>query len=335
MKAISELAPILQSAKRIVITTHQNPDADAFGSSLGLYHFLVQLGHQVTVVSSTFYTNSLAWMPGTAGILIYEKEPNVVEKVLAESDILFCLDFNIHTRTASLSNVIKDYAGIKVVIDHHLFPDEVYFDYGISIPSKSSTCEMIYDYILAENGLMYMNKNIADCLYAGVMTDTGGFRYSCTTASTHRMTAALLEYGAVPAIIAENIYDTFEEKRLRLLGHVFSNRLQIIPQYHASLIYLNKADMLQYSVGQGDTEGIVNYPLSISGVQFSAFMTEKEDGIRISFRSKGSIDVNLFARTYFNGGGHHNAAGGKSDLSMNETLDAFHAALVLFSKQSN
>jgi bifunctional oligoribonuclease and PAP phosphatase NrnA len=334
MKSILALQPYLQSPKNIVITTHQNPDADAFGSSLGLLHYLQQKGHTVQVVSSTFYTNSLAWMPGVSDIIIYEKDAAAVEKILADSDILFCLDFNVHTRTASLSKVLETYGGIKVVIDHHLYPDEDYFDYGISLPAKSSTCEMIYDYIVADNGLQYMNKNIAECLYAGVMTDTGGFRYSSTSASTHIMTAALLDNGAVPNTIAENIYDTFEEKRLRLLGHIFSNRLSIMKEYNAALIYLDKEDMEKFNVGQGDTEGIVNYPLSINGINFSAFMSEKEDGIRISFRSKGKVDVNHFSRTYFNGGGHHNASGGKSNMPMPETLQYFQESLRQFTKDS-
>jgi phosphoesterase RecJ-like protein len=332
MKPISQLAPLLNSPKKIVITTHQNPDADAFGSSLGLYHYLVQKGHQVTVVSSTFYTNFLQWMPGTSHILIFEKDEAAVRKVLKDSDMLFCLDFNIYTRTASLSSDLKDYNGTKVIIDHHLFPDSDYFDFGISIPAKSSTCEMVYDYIIADDGENLLNKTIAECLYAGVMTDTGGFRFSCTGPDTHRMTAHLLELGAVPNQIAESIFDNYEEKRLRLLGHIFSNRLEIFMDKKAALIYLDAQDMQQYNVGQGDTEGIVNYPLSINGINFSTFMSQKENEIRISFRSKGNVDVNLFARTYFSGGGHANAAGGKSTLPMKETIEAYHLALQEFLK---
>jgi bifunctional oligoribonuclease and PAP phosphatase NrnA len=333
MKPIQLLQSELNSPKNIVITTHQNPDADAFGSSLGLYHYLIQKGHKITVVSSTFYTNALAWMQGTDDILVLEKDEKAVIDCLQNSDLLFCLDFNVYTRTAGLANIIKDYQGIKVLIDHHLYPDEPYFDFGISLPEKSSTCEMIYDYILMDNGKHLINKTIADCLYAGVMTDTGGFRYSCTSASTHRMTADLLELGVVPNTIAENIYDHFEEKRLRLLGHIFSNRLHVIKDYQASLIYLDATDMDNFTVGQGDTEGIVNYPLSINGVNFSTFMSQKENEIRMSFRSKGNIDVNLFARTYFEGGGHANAAGGKSKLPMKQTIEAYHLALREFSKQ--
>jgi bifunctional oligoribonuclease and PAP phosphatase NrnA len=330
MKPIAELDSLLSTPQKIVITTHQNPDADAFGSSLGLMHYLQAKGHQVTVVSSTYYTNFLKWMPGCDSILIYEKEAHAVKQALHNSTILFCLDFNVYTRTATLANEIKDYAGTKVIIDHHLYPDEAYFDYGISLPSKSSTCEMVYDYIASQQGTNLINKNISECLYAGVMTDTGGFRYYNTSADTHRMTAHLLEKGAVPSQIAENIFDTYEEKRLRLLGHLFSNRLEIIKDKNAALIYVSAQDAEQFAVGQGDTEGIVNYPLSISGINFSTLMTQKENEIRISFRSKGDVNVNEFARTYFNGGGHHNAAGGKSDADLAQTIAAFHVALQKF-----
>jgi bifunctional oligoribonuclease and PAP phosphatase NrnA len=330
MKNLAELESILSVPKNIVITTHQNPDADAFGSSLGLYHYLQKKGHQVTVVSGTYYTNFLKWMPGCSSILIYEKEANAVQDILQKSDILFCLDFNIYTRTASLAAELKNYTGIKVIIDHHLFPDEAYFDYGVSIPEKSSTCEMVFDYIVQNKDINLIDKNIAECLYAGVMTDTGGFRYYNTSADTHRMTAMLLEKGAVPNQIAENIFDNYEEKRLRLLGHLFSNRLEIIKEKNTALIYISAEDAATFSVGQGDAEGIVNYPLSLANVKFSVLMTEKENEIRISFRSKGEVNVNEFARKYFNGGGHHNAAGGKSNDNLQQTIEAFHVALHKF-----
>ncbi len=323
MQTLQTLQPILQSPKRIVITTHQNPDADALGSSLGLYHAFMQQNHEVTVVSSTFFPNFLKWMPGAENIIIFENDASAVKKVLEEADVLFCLDFNVISRTATLAEELKTFEGTKVLIDHHLFPDKEYFTYGLSNAKKSSTCEMIFDYLQEFLPTVKMNKTIAECLYSGVMTDTGGFRFSCTAPSTHRMVASLMEAGAIPHEIANQIFDNYEEKRLRLLGHLLSNCLKIYPQQQTALIYINKEDAQKYEVGQGDGEGIVNYPLSLQNVQFAAMFTEKDNEIRISFRSKNKVDVNTFARTYFNGGGHLNASGGKSILSLADTIAQF------------
>jgi bifunctional oligoribonuclease and PAP phosphatase NrnA len=327
MKPLSEVCELLSAPQQIVITTHQNPDADALGSSLGLAHFLRNRGHQVIIISSTDFPPFLAWMNGASDIVIYEQEADKVRSILAASTMLWCLDFNIITRTKNLATELQNYPGTKVIIDHHLQPDSAYFDYGISQPEKSSTCEMIYDYIISENGLAEINQSMAECLYAGCMTDTGSFRFSGTSSDTHRMVANLLDKGVVPHLLHSQIFDTFPERRLKLLGHILCNCLSFFPEQNAALISLSNADSKQYLVQQGDTEGMVNYPLGVAGIQMSTFMHDKDGEIRISFRSKGDLDVNEFARKYFNGGGHKNAAGGKSDLPLAETITLFKQSL--------
>lgn len=327
MEPLLSVNKLLLTPKKIVITTHQNPDADALGSSLGLSQFLQSRGHQVIVISSTTFPHFLDWMQGASDILIYEKNPVAVQQALANSDMLWCLDFNVISRTKNLAAEIADYQGVKVIIDHHLQPDTAYFDFGLSLPAKSSTCEMIHDYIIASNGKTEMTKSIGECLYAGCMTDTGSFRFSCTSADTHRMIAQLLETGVVPSEVHANIFDTSPERRLRLLGHILTNRLTFYPQQNAALIALEVADNTNFKIEQGDTEGMVNFPLSVQNVTFAVFMNDKDGEIRMSFRSKGDIDVNEFARTYFDGGGHKNAAGGRSLLTLRETILKFEKAL--------
>jgi bifunctional oligoribonuclease and PAP phosphatase NrnA len=333
MKPLSEINSLLNNAQNIVITTHQNPDADALGSSLGLQQYLQMLGHTVTVISSTDFPDFLSWMKGAGDILIFEKQADETLAALHASSILFCLDFNIHSRTKNLSPHLQAFKGTKVLIDHHMQPDEDFFDYGISTPGKSSTCEMIYDFIFASNDVYKINKSIAECLYAGTMTDTGSFRYEGTTAQTHSMVADLIKAGVVPNTVHQNIFDTYPERRLRLLGHILCNNLQVFNDQNAALMTLNLAEMDTFDVQNGDTEGIVNYPLSIGNVNFSTFITEKgKDDIRMSFRSKGSIDVNAFARTYFSGGGHLNAAGGKGLETLDATVSRYLEALKEFFK---
>ncbi len=336
MQPISKLNNQLQEPKRIVITTHQNPDADALGSSLGLQMYLQQLGHTVTVVSATSFPGFLNWMQGANKIVLYENHPKDVENILANSDILFCLDFNIITRTFNLAPVLEKYKGIKVIMDHHLQPDEAYFDYGISTPGKSSTCEMVYDYIAEQNNVNLITAPIASCLYAGTMTDTGGFRFDGTTEHTHSMISMLVNKGAHPNTIATAVFDNYNINRLQLLGHLLNNNLKFYPKYNAAVIYLTEVEAAKFNVNQGDTEGIVNYPLNIKDISFSTFIHQKNGEVRMSFRSKGDVNVNLFARTYFSGGGHKNASGGRSSLNIPETIVEIEKGLAqFFGQQKN
>jgi bifunctional oligoribonuclease and PAP phosphatase NrnA len=329
MQDLPHITNLLGSPQSICITTHQNPDADALGSSLALAAYLTQYGHTVTILSSTAFPDNLAWMQGSASILILEnnQQKNQVIEALNNSTILFCLDFNVPSRTKGLTPYLQSYNGIKVIIDHHEQPALDFFNYGISNPQSSSTCQMIYEYIVTNNDGDKITQAMAECIYAGTMTDTGSFRFSSTQASTHIMVADLLGKGVVPNYVHQQIFDVFPERRLRLLGKILTSNLTIIADKKVAYITLSKEDNQAYNVQMGDTEGFVNYPFGIQGIDMCAFINEKDDELRMSFRSKGDVDVNEFARTYFNGGGHKNAAGGRGTHNLETTVNDFLTAL--------
>lgn len=326
MKSIEDIRPLLDTPKKIVITHHYNPDADALGSTLALYHYLQAKGHSCTVISPNSMPDFILWMPASNKVVIYDQQANFANELIERADMLFCLDFNQYHRTKVMTNALENYKGITVMIDHHLFPDEN-FQYGISDTSKSSTCEMVYDFITLCGDNEMISKSIAQCIYAGTMTDTGSFKYACTTASTHRMVADLIEKGLEPTSIHTAVFDNYQENRLRFLGYVLSEKMILFPEFHTALIPISKDDLNKYHINTGDTEGIVNFPLSLKNIIFSTFISERDSEIRMSFRSKGSLNVNEFARTYFSGGGHANAAGGKSEESLSDTIEKFKNAI--------
>ena len=326
MLPIQDAFGLLQTPRRIFLTTHHKPDGDAIGSMLGMQHYLNLRGHRAIAVSPGDVPGFLEWMPGTVSMLNYEAQPEESLKALADAELIICLDFNDFSRTKHLEPHLKAATQTKILIDHHLFPADVW-DYGWSIPAKSSTCEMVYDFILAHGGQEYLNLDIAACLYTGVMTDTGCFRFPVTTGAVHKMIGALLDLGLDHSRIHEEIYDSWSENRMRFLGYVLIERMEIFRKYDSALIYLSRKDMNLFSVQNGDTEGLVNYPLSINGIRFSTLITERGDEIKLSFRSKGNFDVNTFARHYFDGGGHYNAAGGRSKTGMQETIEYFKRIL--------
>jgi len=311
----------------VAITTHQKPDPDAMGSSLGLYHFLRSFGHQVTVISPTNWASWLNWMPGTDKVIDFEASPDKAEEALKNAEWLFCLDFNIFSRTKNLAPKLYEVRCTRILIDHHQQPDADNFEYGASDTSKSSTCEMIYDFIVGSGHRDRINNTIAECLYAGVMADTGSFRFASTHAGVHRMVAELKDKGLDHAKVHENIYDNFLENRLRFLGHVLMNRMELYYEYNTALIAISKKDLLRFQIKTGDTEGLVNYPLSIQGIKLAALVIDRDEERKWSFRSKGGFDVNSFARKYFNGGGHFNAAGGRSPDSLETTVQKFLEAM--------
>jgi phosphoesterase RecJ-like protein len=334
MQSISLIYPEFKSNHRnIVVTMHQKPDPDAMGSSLGLAHFLRQFGHNVNVIAPTNWGDYINWMPGIDGVLDYEASKEKADQLIDVADWIFCLDFNIFHRTRYMAEKLSNASAIKILIDHHQNPDTDSFDYGISLTIKSSTSEMIYDLIVDSGNENCINTTIAECLYAGAMSDTGSFRFPSTTASVHLMVAALKSTGFNHTVIHENVYENQHETRLRFLGFVLSSRMEVLYEYNTAIIAISKADILKFNIRTGDTEGLVNFPLSIKGIKFSAMLIDRDEERKWSFRSKGSFDVNTFAKTYFQGGGHFNAAGGRSADSVEENVKQFKNILKTFASQ--
>jgi len=333
MQAIEQFYPILNQPFKAVITAHQKPDGDAMGSTLGLYHFLKQLGHEVTVISPTNWAQFLDWMPGVDQVIDFEANKNEASQIVANADYVFCLDFNILHRTKHLEPIIRDSKALKILIDHHQQPDTPSFAYGISDVKMSSTCEMVYDFIVQSGHSNLINLDIATCLYTGLMTDTGSFRFPSTTASVHKIVAHLKELGLQHAKIHENIYDNSTEGRLKFMGNAFLNRITVLPEFKTAIMAIPKTDIYKFELKTGDTEGLVNYLLSIEGIKFAAIVIDREEERKWSFRSKGNFDVNIFARTHFEGGGHANAAGGRSSKSVDETLNDFKTIIENYKSQ--
>lgn len=326
MRPIQDAFPLLQSPKKIFITTHHKPDGDAIGSMLGLYHYLTKKGHAVTAVSPGEIPQFLEWMPGVAEMLNFEATPKLALTALEQAELVFCVDFNNFSRTKHLEEGLTAAKQSKILIDHHMFPAPVW-DYGISVPDKSSTCEMVYDFILLCGDSHLLDINICECLYTGVMTDTGSFRFPIASAAVHTMIAHFKQIGLQHSQIHEHINDSWSINRMRFLGYVLAEKMEIFPEYHAGLIAISRKDMGSFSIQSGDTEGLVNYPLSIMNIRFATLITERNDEVKLSFRSKGDFDVNQFARLYFDGGGHFNASGGRTKTSFRETIVYFKKIL--------
>ncbi|MDO5615168.1 MAG: bifunctional oligoribonuclease/PAP phosphatase NrnA [Cruoricaptor ignavus] len=320
---LSDITQLLSPEKKIVIITHYNPDGDAIGSSLGLKHFLKARGLQPEVIVPNDFPKFLKWMPEAKKITIADYKRKKAAELISEADIIFILDFNASHRAGNLvGSRIDEAKGVKILIDHHQQPDA--FDYVYSDTNIPATCQMVYHFIEAMGGESLVNLDIAQCLYTGIMTDTGGFRFRSTSATTHRIVANLIEHGADPATITSNTWDTNTISRLHLLSLVLG-RMEVVKNGEVAILYLKRHELQEFGFEKGDTEGFVNYGLSLAGVKVSGFFMEDlyEDFIKISFRSKDTADVNQFARKYFNGGGHINAAGGKYFKNIAETIEDF------------
>jgi bifunctional oligoribonuclease and PAP phosphatase NrnA len=328
MKPVNEAYSLLvnQPGKTGIIM-HQKPDADAMGSTLGLAQFLQQLGHETLVVSPTNWAHYLNWMPGADNVVDYDKNPAKIEGLLAECSLIFCLDFNHFGRTRKMQPFLTALPVTKILIDHHQEPQVEMFAYGTSNTGKSSTCEMVYDLIVNMGMAEKITPEIAQCLYAGVMTDTGSFRFPSTTASVHAMVSQLMQTGFNHAAVHDELFDNYYENRLRFIGHVLSNCMEVFYEYNTVLISIPYTDLVKYDIKTGDTEGVVNLPQSISGIKLVTIIIDRGDEIKLSFRSKGNVDVNTFARTYFNGGGHFHASGGNSRVSLADTVKHFIKAM--------
>lgn len=306
---------------------HQKPDPDAMGSALGLYHVLIQMGHWVTVISPTNWADFMDWMPGAEKVLDYERFTEAADLALENAQIIFCLDFNTLSRTKRMAGKLAEVNAMRVLIDHHQMPETTSFHFGISDVSKSSTCEMIYDFIIDSGLSDKINEPFMQCIYAGVMTDTGSFRFPSTTPGVHRLVADLMERGLRQSVIHEQIFDHYLENRLRFFGFIFMHRMEVFYDHNTVLITASQADLQRFDIRTGDTEGLVNFPLSIRGIKMAVLIFDRGEEVKLSFRSKGDFDVNNFARKYFNGGGHKNASGAGSKLSLDETVEVFIRAM--------
>lgn len=320
---ISEIQKLLIPENKIVIITHYNPDGDAIGSSLGLKHFLKQKGLDAEVIVPNDFPKFLKWMPESKRIIIADYKRKQAGEAIYHADVIFILDFNASHRSGNLVGPwIEKAKAKKILIDHHQQPDQ--FDFVYSDVTIPATSQMVYHFIQQLNEEEKVNKDIAECLYTGIMTDTGGFRFRSTSATTHRIVADLIEKGAEPSMITSNTLDTNTVSRLHLLSLILG-RIELVKDGKVAILWLKRDELKEFGFQKGDTEGFVNYGLSIMGTQVSAFFMEDlyEDFIKISFRSKDQVDVNQFSRKYFNGGGHINAAGGKYLKSIEETIEYF------------
>ena len=327
---LEQLKQWLDKPTTVVIIPHKNPDGDAMGSCLAWQGMLNQLGHSTSVIAPNDYPTFLHWLPGHDGVLIYENDQELADKLIAGADMVFTLDFNTLKRIDQMGARVAESAAKKVMIDHHQEPDD-YADIMFSNPAIGSTCEFVFQIIDAMGLAKHINQNIASCLYTGIVTDTGSFRFPSVTSATHRAVATLIDAGANHSEIHEKIKDNARPDRLKLLGIALKNMV-FISEYKTAYITISQDELDACNYQKGDTEGFVNYGLSVAGIEMAVLMTEsiKEEMIKISFRSKGDLAVNLFAKTYFEGGGHINAAGGKSDKSLRETEAYFLKSLAAF-----
>ena len=323
---------LLKKSNNIVIVTHYNPDGDAMGSSLALYNYLIKTKKNVTVITPNEYPEFLHWLSGNKKVVQYSKQSKKATSLIQKSDLIFTLDFNNYSRLEGLGEVLKLATAKKILIDHHQQPDDYATLYYHDV-AACSTCELVYEFICGLGGKQLIDKTIAACLYTGIMTDTGSFRFDSVTPQTHLILAHLLATGLKPSDIHTSIYDTYTESRVKLLGYCLTEKMVVIPEFQTAYISLSEKELQKFDHQKGDTEGIVNYPFSIKGIKFCAFFSEGEGKIKISFRSKGSFDVNQFARKHFNGGGHINAAGGRGHVyDLQKTVKEFVDLLPTYKK---
>jgi phosphoesterase RecJ-like protein len=322
-KNILAIKELLATPKKIAIIPHRSPDGDAMGSTLGLYHFLLKLNQQPVVIAPNDFPFFLDWLPASETVLVYENDRVNCTKILQEAELVFTLDFNALHRTGEMEQVLNKLTAPMIMIDHHQLPDS-YATFTYSDTSFGSTCEMVYNFISFLGKKSLIDKTIATCLYTGILTDSGGFRFPKTTGTTHRIVAEFIDLGVENTEIPNLLFDNNSYDRLQLLGRALQN-MKVLFDKKTSYISLSQRELDEFNYIKGDTEGIVNYGLTIKGIVFAAIFIEHRDEniIKISFRSQGDFDVNQFAREHFSGGGHINAAGGKSYESLENTIKRF------------
>ncbi|HEY3403519.1 MAG TPA: bifunctional oligoribonuclease/PAP phosphatase NrnA [Ohtaekwangia sp.] len=323
MQQIQAFRDFMSQPRSVVILTHFKPDADALGSSLGLMGYLKKKGHRVQVITPSDYPDFISWMPGNSDVLIFQKDkPKPSQEFIDQAEIIFCLDFSSLNRINELGEMVRASAAKKVLVDHHLEPEN-FADFVQWDDTAASTAELIFQLIDELGDKKLIDNSIANCLYAGIMTDTGGFRHSNTTFKVFQIAGELVALGANPSQVSKLVYDTNTIERLRLMGYVLSEKLQVLPEYRTAYMVLSAEELKKFGSQTGDTEGLVNYGLSVKGVKLSVMISDRKDSVKLSFRSLGDFSVNDLARKHFEGGGHRNAAGGQTHLSLDETLQKF------------
>jgi len=319
-QSIAQVKKVLSTSKKIVIVAHKSPDGDSVGSSVGLYHYLIKKGLDVSICHPDPAPYFLEWMSGIDKIKNAEDHTTEVNTLIAEADVIFCLDFNTMSRAGNLADSLINSSATKIMIDHHLHPSDE-FDYVFSETTSCSTAQLIVDFISSMGDINLLDPNIGEALYTGIMTDSGSFRFPSVSAHTHEVVAALMKGGVHPYKVHEAVFDTNTFDRLRLRSYAINEKMEILDEHKTALVWLDKSELKQFNYVKGDTEGLVNVGLSILGVNKSIFLMEGDGIIKISFRSKGETNpVNVMANTYFHGGGHANASGGKWEGTMDEAI---------------
>lgn len=327
MQDLDSLKAVLSSPKKIVITTHFKPDADALGSSLGMANYLIKKGHSVKVITPSDYPEFLYWMKGNEDVLVYaDSKETEIRNLFNQADVIFTLDFSVLSRINGMGEMVRDSKAYKVNMDHHLDPED-FADFRFWSTRAAATCELCYELIVALGDRELIDKDIAECLYAGIMTDTGNFRHANTTQNVHEVVAHLIELGADNALVARNVYDVNSLNRLRFIGYALSEKLIVVPEYKTAYFAITADELSRFNSQTGDTEGLVNYALSLKGVVFAALFTDRSEAIKISFRSVGEFPANEIAAKFFNGGGHRNAAGGRTSDTLVDTVARFMTVL--------
>jgi len=333
MENIQEFEKYLETPRKAVILTHFKPDADALGSALGVRQYLRKKGHSPKVITPSDYPDFISWMPGNHDVLIFQKDrPEKAAQFIKEADVIFCLDFSCLNRINELGEMVRNASAKKVLIDHHLEPEQ-FADFEQWDGAAASTAELVFKLIDDLGDKDLINPEIAECLYAGIMTDTGGFRHSNTTHKVLKIASELVERGADPYKISKLIYETNNIERLRLMGFVLSEKLQVLPEFRTAYVALTAEEIKRFGSQTGDTEGLVNYGLSIKGIRLSVLITDRKENIKLSLRSLGNFSVNDMARAHFNGGGHRNAAGGQTTLTLDQTVQKFLEILPQYKNQ--
>ena len=332
---IEKLKNVITNPQKIVITTHRGPDGDAMGSSLALYNLLVKLNHEVNVITPNDYASFLHWLAGNNLVTEYESSRETAEKLVDNADIIFMLDFNHIYRIDGLVSNVESSNAIKVLIDHHQDPQENIADLIFSEPTICSTAQLLFQ-IIDKMDLSYLiDKDIAECIYVGIMTDTGSFKYSSTTSETHNIIARLIKYGARNTVIHDLVYDNYSADRMKLLGYCLNDKLLLFPENKSAIISLTNEELKRFNFKKGDTEGIINYALAIKDTIFAAFIVERDNLVKLSLRSKGKFKVNDIANKYFSGGGHENAAGGISNTNIQETIEKVKDIIIEYKEELN